>query len=163
WASDGGSRATAEHRLRPAVRPGVHPGRPRARQRGRHRPAAVGPERVHRPARLGGPVQRAAVPFRGQPLRALRGRRRGPLPRPLGRYGGGGEGRCLVLWDLAARTPGKWLAAGGGEHVADVAFTPDGREVRTVLLDGGGVARRRVGSWRKKPGFGASPGRLGDR
>jgi WD40 repeat protein len=50
-----------------------------------------------------------------------------------------------------------------GPPLADVAFTPDGREVLTVLMEGGGVARRRVGSWRKKPGFGRSAGRLADR
>lgn len=63
-----------------------------------------------------------------------------------------------MLWDLAARTPGKWLTAGNSEHIADVAFTPGGREVLTVLLEGGGVARRRVGSWRKKPALGAGVG-----
>jgi WD40 repeat protein len=82
---------------------------------------------------------------------------------PCGRYVAGAADLCLVLWDLDARTAGKWLVAGNGEHVNDVAFTPDGQEVLTVLLGGGGVARRRVGNWRKKSGFGASSTTLGDR
>jgi WD40 repeat protein len=82
---------------------------------------------------------------------------------PCGRFAAGAEDRCLVLWDLAAGKPRKWLLAGGGQHIADVTFTPDGREVLTVLMEGGGVSRRRTGSWRKLPGFGTSPGRLGDR
>jgi WD40 repeat protein len=79
---------------------------------------------------------------------------------PCGRYAAVAEDRCLVVWDLAARTPGKWLMAGDYQHIADVAFTPNSKEVLTVLL-GGGVARRRTGSWRKRPGFGAAPGKLG--
>lgn len=82
---------------------------------------------------------------------------------PCGRYAAGAEDRCLIVWDLAARTPGKWILAGDGQHIADVAFHPRGTEVVTVLQEGGGVARRHVGSWRKKPGFGKSPSRLGGR
>jgi WD40 repeat protein len=82
---------------------------------------------------------------------------------PCGRYAAGAEDRCLVIWDLAARKPSKWLAAGRYEHIADLAFTPAGHELLTVLLEGGGVVRRRVGTWRKKPGFGRSRGQLAGR
>jgi WD40 repeat protein len=82
---------------------------------------------------------------------------------PCGRYAAVAEDRCLVVWDLAARSPSKWLMAGDDQHIADVAFTPDGKEVLTVLLEGGGVARRRSGSWHKRSGFGSAGGRLGGR
>jgi hypothetical protein len=82
---------------------------------------------------------------------------------PCGRYAAVAEDRCLVVWNLAARSPGKWLMGGGHQHIADVAFTPDGKEVLTVLLEGGGVARRRTGSWRRKPGFGTAVRQLGGR
>jgi WD40 repeat protein len=107
-----------------------------------------------------------------------------------GRYAAISEDRCLVVWDLGAWTPGKepeagnrqqsldvirtfdgrevfamppgkWLEAGDNQHILDVAFSPDGREVFTVLLEGGGVVRRRTGSWRKRPGFGGASRRLG--
>jgi WD40 repeat protein len=81
---------------------------------------------------------------------------------PCGRYAAVAEDRCLVVWDLAARTPARWLMAGDYQHIADVAFTPDGREVLTVL-EGGGVAGRRTGSWRRRPGFGSARGKLGGR
>jgi WD40 repeat protein len=90
--------------------------------------------------------------YRGMPFRFALSR--------CGRYAAVAEDRCLVLWDVAARKRGSWREAGNGEHIADVAFSPDGREVFTVLMEGGGVVRRRTDSWRKRPGFGASSRRL---
>lgn len=74
---------------------------------------------------------------------------------PCGRFLAGAEDRCVVVWDVAAGTKGRWIAANAnGDHISDVAFTPDGAHLLTACLGAGGVQRWRTGSWRRKPAFG---------
>src|SRR5262245_6209602 len=72
---------------------------------------------------------------------------------PCGRYVAGSEDRCVVVWDTVKRDEPKWLLAHPkGDHISDVAFTPDGTGLLTACIDGrGGVRRWRVGNWHRKP------------
>ena len=74
---------------------------------------------------------------------------------PCGRYVAGAEDRCVVVWDTVKRDEPKWLLAHpNGDHIADVAFTPDGTGLLTACIERrGGVRRWRVGNWHRKPAF----------
>jgi WD40 repeat protein len=75
---------------------------------------------------------------------------------PCGRYVAGAEDRCVGVWDVVRRGKPRWLLAHPDyHHITDVAFTPDGTDLLTACVDGvgGGVRRRRVGNWHRKPPF----------
>lgn len=72
---------------------------------------------------------------------------------PCGRYVAVAGDRCPQVFTPAKRAKPKWLSH--PDHISDVAFTPDGKQLLTVAHeDGMGVRRWQVGSWKKLKGFG---------
>jgi WD40 repeat protein len=72
---------------------------------------------------------------------------------PCGRYVVVAGDRCPQVFTPVKRAKPKWLTH--PDHISDVAFTPDGKQLLTVAHeDGMGVRRWQVGSWKRLKAFG---------